>query len=100
VNSTIQSWRGGVRVLAFAVLATVLTACDARLPEPESPGAQLYAARCRSCHRLYAPGLLTADMWKYQLDRMQGEMARRGAPPLRPDERSTIQSYLEKHAGQ
>lgn len=77
-----------------------LSGCDAGLPEPESPAAQLYQARCRSCHRLYAPGLLTAEMWKYQLDRMQGEMARRGAPPLSPDERNTLQTYLEKHAGQ
>ena len=39
--------------LALGLLAA---GCDARLPEPDSPGARLYAARCTGCHRLYAPG--------------------------------------------
>ena len=70
-----------------------------RLPEPDSPAAKLYAARCNSCHRVYAPGLLKFEMWKYQVDRMQGEMVRRGIPPLAPQEMTTILDYLRKYSG-
>ena len=52
--------------------ALCLNGCNAKLPEPDSPGAQLYAARCNSCHRIYAPSLLKFEMWKVQVERMQG----------------------------
>lgn len=82
-----------------ACLAAMTVGCETRLPEPESAGARLYRDRCGDCHRLYAPELLKAEMWKYQVERMQGEMVRRGAPPLKDDERATILEYLQKHAG-
>jgi len=81
--------------LAFAVL---LAACDARLPEPETSGARLYAARCGGCHRLYAPGSLTTAMWQVTVARMQGEMARRGLAPLTADEEATLLAYLDRHS--
>lgn len=88
--------RGGA---AAALLASALAiGCDARLPEPESPGAQLYASRCGGCHRLYAPSLMTAEMWKVTLTRMQGEMARRGAAPLSADEQAKLFDYLDRHS--
>lgn len=86
------------RVLLLCLVAA-LFGCETRLPDPESPGAHAYRERCGDCHRLYAPQLLTADMWKYQVERMQGEMVRRGAPPLQDNERATILEYLQKHAG-
>lgn len=82
--------------LAFCSLAWL--GCDAKLPDPESPGAVLYAQRCNGCHRLYAPGLLKAEMWKVMVDRMQGELVRRGLPPLTPGERKIMMAYLEKHS--
>ena len=82
----------------LAALALVAAACDAKLPEPETPGAQLYAARCGGCHRLYAPGSLTAEMWKVTVARMQGELARRGVPPLTADEQAGLLAYLERHS--
>ena len=75
-------------------LALLAAGCDAALPDPESPGARLYAARCTGCHRLYAPGLLTGEMWKITVARMQGELARRGLPPLSADEQALLVDYL------
>lgn len=83
----------------FGVLAAVfLSSCDAALPEPESSAAQLYQKRCSVCHRLYAPQLLTAEMWGYMIPRMEQEMLRGRVPPLKADEKQTILEYLQKHA--
>lgn len=76
----------------------LLVGCTANLPEPESAGATLYAERCGGCHRIYAPPLLTFPMWEMIVDRMQGEMARRGVSPLSAEERSILLPYLRKHA--
>ena len=84
---------------AVAVSMLVLAACDATLPDPDSPGARLYASRCGGCHRLYAPGALKIEMWKITLSRMQGELVRRGLPPLTDGERTTLLAYLEQHSG-
>jgi cytochrome c5 len=79
--------------------ALCVSSCSPKLPEPESAGATLYAARCNTCHRVFAPGTLKFEMWKVQVERMQGEMARRGLPPLTPDERSVLLDYLKRHSG-
>jgi hypothetical protein len=96
-------WRdralGGLRVSLLGVALLGLAACNAKLPEPDSPGAQLYARRCSSgCHRLFAPGSLTYEMWKLQVERMQGEFVRRGLPPLSPEERALLLDYLKRHS--
>jgi mono/diheme cytochrome c family protein len=86
------------RRLAPIPLAAFLLGCDAGLPETESRGARLYAERCNGCHRLYAPGSMKAPLWEFTLQRMQGEMARRGVPPLTSEEYETIKTYLERHS--
>jgi mono/diheme cytochrome c family protein len=75
-----------------------MAACNARLPEPDSAGAKLYAARCGACHRLYAPSSLTFEMWKIQVERKQGTMVRQGLPPLTPQERDVVLDYLKRHS--
>jgi hypothetical protein len=85
-------------VIALGALALVAAGCDARLPDPESPGAHLYATRCGGCHRVYAPGSLTAAMWQVTVQRMQGEMVRRGVPALTTDEQATLLAYLSTHS--
>ncbi len=90
-----SSGRCAGAALAIAVLAA---GCDARLPDSESPGARLYAARCTGCHRLYAPGVLSSQMWKITVARMQGELARRGLPPLSADDQAVLLDYLDRHS--
>ena len=86
------------RGFIVALCAVVVAGCT-KLPEPDTPAAKLYAARCNSCHRAYAPSLLKFEMWKYQVERMQGEIVRHGMPPLTPDEVATILNYLKRHSG-
>jgi hypothetical protein len=76
----------------------LLSGCETALPEPESAAAQLYQQRCGGCHRLYAPSVLKFEMWKITLQRMQGEMARRGAKPLTSEETSMLLDYLQRHS--
>jgi len=90
------------RRVAAAVAVLIgfgLTACSPKLPEPDSPGARLYQQRCDTCHRLFAPSTLKFEMWKFQVERMQGEMARRGLPPLTDEERTTLLDYLKRNSG-
>jgi hypothetical protein len=79
-------------------LVVLASACATGLPDPESAGAQLYATRCSGCHRVYLPGMMTAAMWKMQVDRMHEEMARRGVRPLDAGEREIVLGYLQAHA--
>jgi hypothetical protein len=55
--------------------------------------------RCAGCHRVYTPGSMTAEMWRYQMERMQGEFARRGLPWLTRGEEQALLEYLTAHAG-
>jgi cytochrome c5 len=89
--------RGGGRVVAVGVLAAVV-GCAQGLPDAESPGAQLYATRCGTCHALHEPRALTAAMWDVQVERMRETMRRRGAKPLTPDEEAVLLGYLHAHA--
>ena len=76
------------------------TACGPALPDPETAGARVLRARCVGCHRLYAPGSMTAEMWNVQLDRMRTEFARRSVPWLGAEEERALRDYLATHAGQ
>jgi cytochrome c2 len=86
------------RLLGLAGLALCLTACNAKLPDPQSPGAVLYKERCNGCHRIYAPGSMKPEMWRITLDRMQGQIARNGGQPLSAEEYQTVLAYLQKHS--
>lgn len=84
------------RTLPLVLLLT-LAACSVELPEPESPAARLYSERCNGCHRLLNPSSMTPEMWKIQVERMQGEMVRRGVAPLSPSEKELVLGYLMRH---
>lgn len=89
-----------VRLALGLLTVLLLSSCSPNLPEPESPAAQLYANRCSGgCHRVYEPRTLKFAMWKMQVERMQGEMVRRGMPPLNAEESRLILDYLQRHAG-
>jgi hypothetical protein len=83
----------------LALLAVLAAACSPQLPDADSGAARLYVERCGACHRVYAPGVLTAEMWKVQVARMQEMMQRRGVRPLDAQEQGTILSYLTTHSG-
>jgi cytochrome c5 len=87
------------RRLLVVAAALSVTGCSPKLPEPESAGAKLYAARCNTCHRVFAPGSLKFEMWKVQVERMQGELVRHGLPPLTSGERDVLLDYLKRHSG-
>jgi hypothetical protein len=89
----------GNAITLGAIALVLLTGCGVELPEPESPGAQLYRRRCDGCHRLYHPGALTAEMWRVQTERMQREFQRRGMPVLTPAETELLLTYLGQHSG-
>ncbi len=80
------------------MVLSVSVGCNASLPEPESPAARLYQQRCSLCHRLYAPSILTAEMWRFMLERMDMEMQRRSVPLPTSEERAILLEYLQKHA--
>ena len=82
------------------VLTGVVSGCNAALPESDSPEARLYQQKCSGCHRLYAPGVLTAEMWGFMVARMEKEFRRRGVPPLTEEEKRTILSYLQLHSAE
>ncbi len=82
----------------LGLVGFAVAACNPSLPEPDSAGAQLYGARCTSCHRLYPPNVMTTATWKVMLERMQGEMRRRGVAPLTTEESKVLPDYLSRHA--
>jgi len=86
-------------LIAAMSVAAAVPACSPDLPEPASTGAKLYEDRCTGCHRLYHPGSMKADMWRTQVERMQGEMARRGVRPLSRAEMDVLLDYLRRNAG-
>ena len=84
---------------ALALGLVVAVGCAPSLPDPETPGARILVARCGGCHRIYPPSLMTAEMWRYQVARMQALFAQRGVPWLSPAEEQALLDYLAAHAG-
>jgi mono/diheme cytochrome c family protein len=88
------------RVRRVALVGSIVLAagCTRALPDADAPGAQMYAARCGTCHAVHDPRSLTAAMWVVQVGRMQETMRRRGAKPLDEQERALVLDYLRSHA--
>lgn len=88
------------RVVAAAIaLGLLVAACQAELPEPQSPGARLYRAQCDTgCHRLFQPGSMTAAMWEIQVERKQREFRRTGRRPLTDAQVAVLLAYLSRHS--
>jgi hypothetical protein len=85
------------RGLAMMVVAA-LAGCSPELPDRDDPGALVLQNRCGSCHGVHAPGTMTLDMWKVQLERMQRLFALRRIPWLNAAEEDALLRYLETHA--
>ena len=84
--------------VVVAAASAVVAGCTHALPDADSPGAQLYAARCGTCHALHEPRALTSAMWEVQVNRMRETMRRRGVRPLTDDEQTLVLGYLQAHA--
>lgn len=88
-----------MRRTGWVVVAAVIVAgCTHALPDADSPGAQLYATRCGTCHALHEPRALTSAMWEVQVNRMRETMRRRGVRPLTDEEQALVLGYLQAHA--
>lgn len=85
------------RVVVLGALALV-AGCTQALPDADSPGAQLYQARCGTCHAPHQPRALTAAMWEVQVERMRETMRRGGVSPLTKEEETLLLAYLRTHA--
>lgn len=97
-----------IRVLRISVtyLLLVTAGCAthsgdpdaARIPDAGSSAAQVYAARCSSCHVLPHPARLTYAGWVQLLPLMERRMAERGMAPMSDADRNEILAYLKAHA--
>lgn len=85
--------------LATAGLLLVLS-CRARLPEPESRPAKLYAQdrSGKGCHDPIPPKRGGARSWELQNKRMMELMRRQGSPLPSSAEEQEILTYLRRHA--
>lgn len=104
MGGTWRGWALGARITAGALVATglltVLAACGAKLPEPESEEAQLYVKYCSGsgCHDPIPPQVDSIGYWNNQYDRMIILMRDQSWPLPTPTEDRKIRDYLAKHA--
>jgi len=82
----------------LSLLAAASLGCSRPLPDPDSPGAKVYAQECGICHAPHDPGLLTPAMWRMQVERMEEQRRRRGLPPMTAQQTQMILEYLTAHA--
>lgn len=68
------------------------------IPDSDSPEARVYESKCSVCHSLPHPRRQTYSEWEKIVPVMEKEMQYKKLPPLTEEEKSTILSYLEKHA--
>jgi cytochrome c2 len=79
------------RALGIAAAFVAAVACASALPPatPETEGGRaIYAAKCHSCHRLYAPSRVGPEKWPALMEKM-GEKAK-----LQPEEEKQILDYV------
>jgi mono/diheme cytochrome c family protein len=77
--------------LAAIVAAMAALACASALPpaSPETEGGRaLYAGKCHSCHRLYAPSRVSAEKWPALMEKMAVKAK------LTPEEEQAILAYV------
>ncbi len=85
-------------LIATAVLLAWGCAQTTPIPEPESKEAQVYAARCGSCHSLPHPKRSGYEHWEHLVSVMESQLEHRGMPPLTEEDRTAILAYLKTHS--
>ena len=73
---------------ALSAVAAILGCVGSRPFGDGSSGAQIYRARCHSCHALYDPTRKSVDWWQANLDKY----AKRAH--LKPAERDSVMAFV------
>jgi Dihaem cytochrome c len=89
--------KGTIRIW-LSIVGFSATACSSPLPEDGTAAAELYRARCGSCHRAVNPASMKLAVWKMVLPRMEQRMKSATEPALSDDERRVLESYLERNS--
>ncbi len=85
------------KVITVLFLMTASSGWAMDLPDADSEGARLFAARCGVCHTLPHPKRLDWQHWRHMLRVMKQRMAEREI--VLPDaEWRKIADYLHRHA--
>jgi len=84
--------------LGLVLVSLAFTACQSKLPEQDSPAAQLYVQRCGTCHAAYNPRAMTAAMWAAQMKAMDDKIRKSGLPPLTAEQYQTLIDYLARNS--
>ena len=84
-------------LMLIAMLWTVPASAATPIPDADSPGGKLYAARCSACHALPHPKRLDWPRWRHMLGVMKQRMNERGMR-MRDEEWRRIAAYLKSHA--
>jgi hypothetical protein len=82
-------------------ILAVVTGCAGRptpIPEPDSPDAKLYVARCAPCHSVPHPKRHTYEQWEHIIWVMEKEIVHKRMAPLSMDEKAAILGYLKSHS--
>lgn len=89
------SWKKAALVAGLLVLEG---ACAGpQIPEAGTPVAELYLARCTSCHSWPHPKRHTAGEWEHYLGLMEENMQNAGID-FPEDEKQTIRDYLMRNS--
>ena len=87
--------------LLFTAVLLFIAGCAGAptpIPDAQSSAAQLYAAKCGSCHSVPHPKRHTTEQWQHVLTLMNQRIQENNKPGLTADEKLTIQTYLGDHA--
>jgi len=88
-------------LLASVVLVagcSISTPATIVIPDEGSVGADIYRARCGSCHALPHPRRLSYAGWQVLLPVMEQRMQERGIGKFSDEERRILLTYLKEHS--
>jgi hypothetical protein len=91
---------GMKKAIVLFILASVY-GCAGRptpIPDPDSPDAKLYVAKCILCHSVPHPGRHTYEQWEHMIEVMEKQMEHKTMAPLTVEEKAAILEYLKGHS--
>jgi len=85
-------------ILSVLLVAPACAGKPTPIPESESAGGKLFAAKCGICHSVPHPKRNTFEQWQSIMALMREQMDHRKMAPLTDDERKVIMRYLKRNA--